>query len=108
MTNISEGSWFTYRFLLLQPHPLLILQEQGMPALLHVQVSTTHFDKILEGELVKMVKGTRIALSRRGVSWWREKQFGAAHNGNVLDVVWWCKHHMTLTEWPRSGRPAAT
>lgn len=66
MTNISEGSWFTYRFLLLQPHPLLILQEQGMPALLHVQVSTTHFDKILEGELVEMVKGTRIALSRRG------------------------------------------
>lgn len=32
-----------YRFLLLEPHPLLILQEQGMPALFHVQITTSHF-----------------------------------------------------------------
>ena len=39
----------THRLLLLQPHPLLILQEQGMPALFHIQIAATHFDRILVG-----------------------------------------------------------
>ena len=45
----------TYRFLLLKPHPLLILQEQGVPALFHVQVSATHFDKTLQDKLFRWI-----------------------------------------------------
>lgn len=34
----------TYSFLLLEPHPLLILHQERMPGLLHVQIPTTHLE----------------------------------------------------------------
>ena len=34
----------TYRFLFLEPDPLLILQQERVPGLLHIQVSTAHLD----------------------------------------------------------------
>lgn len=33
------------RFLLLEPDPLLILQQERVPRLLHVQVAATHVDR---------------------------------------------------------------
>ena len=44
-----RGRTVTHRLLLFQPHPLLILQEQGMPALFHIQVATSHFYSGLVG-----------------------------------------------------------
>ena len=40
----KEDNDKTYRFLLLEPDPLLILQQERVPGLLHIQVSTTHLD----------------------------------------------------------------
>lgn len=35
-----------YRLLLLQPHPLLVLQQERMPGLLHIKIATTHFESL--------------------------------------------------------------
>lgn len=40
----------TDSFLLLDPYPLLILQQERVPGLLHVQVSSTHFVELCEGK----------------------------------------------------------
>ncbi len=38
----------THSLLFLKPDPLLILQQERVPGLLHVQVAATHFEKVLD------------------------------------------------------------
>jgi hypothetical protein len=36
-----------YRFLFLEPDPLLILDQERVPGLFHVQVAATHLDRLV-------------------------------------------------------------
>jgi hypothetical protein len=48
----------TYRFLFLQPDPLLILQKERVPGLLHVKIAATHLDGYPERKLESFMRDT--------------------------------------------------
>jgi len=44
-------------FLLLEPDPLLVLQQERVPGLFHVQVAATHLDLLSRGREIQDVLG---------------------------------------------------
>lgn len=50
-----------YRFLLLQPDPLLILHQERMPGLFHVKIPATHFENLKGIVVEESCKGGEIS-----------------------------------------------